>query len=145
MYMANKGLIINSDLDTGQKVVALIACIAQEMVTEMERSIKHLNLSLTQVQILHVLSHSPEGRLTVNQIKGAMVVDSPNVSRSLNKLMENELIVKERSTEDQRVVHITVTDKGREYHDEADKFIVDLPLNLNDEEKEKLYQLLVKL
>ncbi|PAB58331.1 MarR family transcriptional regulator [Anaeromicrobium sediminis] len=143
--MANKDLIINSDIDLDQKVLGLLICTAQEQTAKMMRSIRHMNLSLTQVNILHALSNSPSGQLTVNQIKSFMVDESPNVSRSLNKLMENGYIVKERSNEDQRVVYITVTDKGREIHESADKELLKLSLNLSQGELEKMYELLTKI
>ncbi|WP_207652909.1 MarR family winged helix-turn-helix transcriptional regulator [Anaeromicrobium sediminis] len=145
LNMANKDLIINSDIDLDQKVLGLLICTAQEQTAKMMRSIRHMNLSLTQVNILHALSNSPSGQLTVNQIKSFMVDESPNVSRSLNKLMENGYIVKERSNEDQRVVYITVTDKGREIHESADKELLKLSLNLSQGELEKMYELLTKI
>ncbi|WP_432664155.1 MarR family transcriptional regulator [Wukongibacter baidiensis] len=143
--MANKDLIINSDIDLDQKVLGLLMCTAQEQTAKMIRSIRHMNLSLTQVQILHVLSNSPSGQLTVNQIKSFMVDESPNVSRSLNKLMENGYILKERSSEDQRVVYITVTDEGRQAHRDADKELVKVSLDLSDEELKTLYEILKKI
>ncbi len=145
LNMANKDLIINSDIDLDQKVLGLLMCTAQEQTAKMIRSIRHMNLSLTQVQILHVLSNSPSGQLTVNQIKSFMVDESPNVSRSLNKLMENGYILKERSSEDQRVVYITVTDEGRQAHRDADKELVKVSLDLSDEELKTLYEILKKI
>jgi DNA-binding MarR family transcriptional regulator len=145
--MANKHLIIDADYPLEQKVLALLVCTAQEITSEMTKSIKPLGLSLTQLQILHSLCEVPEGRLTVNQIKKVMIEDSPNVSRSLNKLMDNGHIVKERNLDDQRVVHISVTESGRKIHVEADKLLMQsgARLNLNTEEQEQLYNLLAKM
>ena len=144
--MANKNLIINADIPIEQKVLGLIICTGQELTTEMQRNIKHLKLSLTQLQILHTLSFAPKGKLTVNQIKQFMIDDSPNVSRSLNKLMENKLIVKKRRSDDQRIVDILITDAGREMHNKADKeLLANSSINLSPEDTEKLYELLIKL
>lgn len=145
--MANKHLIIDADYPVEQKALALLVCTAQEITSEMTKSIKPLGLSLTQLQILHSLCEVPEGRLTVNQIKKVMIEDSPNVSRSLNKLMDNGHIVKERNLDDQRVVHISVTDSGRNAHIEADKLLMKsgARLNLRPDEMEQLYKLLAKL
>jgi DNA-binding MarR family transcriptional regulator len=145
--MANKHLIIDADYPVEQKALALLVCTAQEITSEMTKSIKPLGLSLTQLQILHSLCEVPKGRLTVNQIKKVMIEDSPNVSRSLNKLMDNGHIVKERNLDDQRVVHISVTDSGRNAHIEADKLLMKsgARLNLRPDEMEQLYKLLAKL
>lgn len=143
--MANKDLIIHSDLDIEHKVMGLLACTAQEINVKIDRNIRPMGLSMTQLNILHILSKAPDGKLTVNQIKSFMVDESPNISRSLNKLMENGHIVKERSTEDQRVVHINITDSGRKAHEDADKAIIDISVNLPREDLETLYIILKKI
>jgi len=151
--MGNKALIIDSDLALEEKVMALLVCTAQEMTAKMQRNIKPMNLSLLQVQILHVLSKSVdgagegigEGRLTVNQIKALMVDESPNVSRSLNKLMEHGYITKERDIEDQRVVHIAITPAGEQAHEDADKELLKVSLGLSRADCYSLYALLSKI
>ncbi|TKG91955.1 MarR family transcriptional regulator [Puteibacter caeruleilacunae] len=144
--MANKKLIIDSDLSTEQKVLALLACIAQEQTAELTRQIKPFDLSLTQLQILHILSEVPSGNLTVNQIKSVMIDESPNVSRALNKLMKRGCIRKERSETDQRVVYIHITEEGRQLHIDADKELIKaLNLPLEENEVNQLYNILKKL
>ncbi|MCG8490196.1 MAG: MarR family transcriptional regulator [Sneathiellales bacterium] len=143
--MPNKDLIINSDMETDQKAVALIACIAQDYKVKMERLISPMDLSLLQLQILHALDYSPKGCLTVNQIKAAMVDDNSNVSRTLNKLVDMGMIVKERSSQDQRTVFIRITDLGRNAHKEADKLLLSHTTGLTEADVKKLYALLLKL
>jgi DNA-binding MarR family transcriptional regulator len=52
------------------------------------------------------------------------------------------LCYEERSHEDQRVVYKSITDVGRDIHEEADK---EASLKLSAREKEKLFELLVKI
>lgn len=143
--MGNKDLIIHSNLTLKQKVAALLVCTAQEQTAKMIRTIKHLGISLLQVQILHALSCAEQGCLTVNQIKDLMVDESPNVSRSLNKLMENGYITKRRTLEDQRVVLITISDAGRQAHIDADKELVKVSLDLSENDHKTLYAILSKI
>ncbi|MEP3245691.1 MAG: MarR family transcriptional regulator [Sneathiella sp.] len=143
--MANKNLIINSDMMLEQKVLALLGCIAQEHKAEMERLINPMKLSLLQLNILHTLDKSPNGSLTVNQLKSAMFDQNPNVSRTLNKLVENDLIIKERSSEDQRTVFISITQSGRKAHRAADKELLTFSSGLSGRDLEQLYSLLLKL
>lgn len=143
--MANKNLIIDSDWEMDQKLVALLMCTAQEMSAEITRNLRQFNLSFIQLQILHVLSESEEGLLTVNQIKNLMIDDSPNVSRALNKLMDSRHVIKERSKTDQRIVYIEITASGRKMHEDADREIVKTELKLSSAEKEKLYDILIKV
>ncbi len=143
--MANKHLIIHSNQELKHKVMGLLLCTAQEYSAILDKNVKPLGLSMTQVMILHALSKSPTGTLTVNQIKATMLDESPNISRSLNKLMEHGHIVKERSVEDQRVVYITITDAGRQAHDDADANNDGVDLPLSDERMQLLYELLIEI
>ena len=142
--MANKDLIIDSsELTLEEKVVALLGCIAQEQRVQMARLISDTKLSLLQVQLLHELSTS--GPLTVTQLKNALVDDSPNVSRTLNKLVDAGYVTKERSAEDQRTVFISITPSGDKAHVEAERRLVGLSTGLSKSELSQLYRLLVKL
>ena len=47
--------------------------------------------------------------------------DSPNVSRILNKMVEKGLVHKERQSDDQRIVYVSLTEKGRQLHHQADE------------------------
>ena len=145
--MANKAAIIHSDLDIRQKITGLLVCIAQEKKAEITRLIAPFGVSMLQLNILHALSFAPEGELTVNQIKQLMFDESPNVSRSLNKLVDAGYVIKQRSEKDQRIVHIHITETGHQTHLDADKALLamDNDLNLSSREAEQLYKLLAKL
>ena len=143
--MANKELIINADIALDMKLISLLICLGQEKAADMQRRINPWNLSLLQLHILHVLSEVPGGRLTVNQIKEFMIDDNPNVSRSINKLMENGYITKERSSDDQRVVHIAITETGMQAHEDADTEVLKMSLSLSEKEQQNLFKLLSKL
>lgn len=143
--MANKQLIIDAPGEIKQKALGLLLCSAQEKNSEINRALKPYDISFLQSNILHILDYSPTGSLTVNQIKKFMVDDTPNVSRSLNKLMDKGYIVKERSLEDQRVVHIVITDSGREVHKKADIALENVfTLDISDEDAQTLYDILCK-
>ena len=121
-------------------------CTDKKKKSDIDRVLRPLGISLLQANILHVVDESPSSSLTVNEIKGLMADDSPNVSRSLNKLMENNYIIKERSTEDQRIVNIVITDEGKQMHRLADEAIAPLTsLGLKEEELKHLYNLLAKI
>ncbi|MGF1732548.1 MarR family winged helix-turn-helix transcriptional regulator [Photobacterium kasasachensis] len=144
--MANKKAIIDADMSIESKVIGLITCIGQEYKSEMARRLAPMNLSMTQLNILHALSFAPDHCLTVNQIKQAMIDDSPNVSRALNKLMDAGLIEKQRSTQDQRIVHIHLTAEGAQAHVDADKQLLDMNVEgLTKDEVEQLFDLIKKI
>ncbi len=145
--VANKALVIRSpDLTLEQKVVALLMCIAQEKKVVIERSLDGAKVqSLLQLNLLHTLSRAPEGTLTVGQLKGLMVDESPNVSRAVSKLTELGLVEKHRSPEDQRTVHVTITRAGERAHVEGDEQLDGFTIGLTKAETRQLFDLLSKL
>ena len=145
MKLANKELIIKADFPVEQKVLGLIMCIAQEKQAEIARLLKPLDLSFLQLNLLHTLDYAPLPELTVNQLKSALVEDSPNVSRALNKLVEKGLITKRRCQQDQRTVYISITESGRKMHKEGDEQLMGTELSFENSDAEQLYQLLKNL
>lgn len=143
--MANKELILGADMPLEQKASALLLCVAQELKSAMTRQIQTQGLSLLQLELLHALSYADKSTLTVNELKGAIVDDSPNVSRTLNKLVDAGYVEKQRSAADQRVVNIVITDDGRRAHREADAQLLKLSLGLSKKDLETLFRLLSKL
>ncbi len=145
--MSKKNIIINSNFDYKTKAYALILCISRDMESHTNQILKEFDLSVLQLDILHELHLEKSNILTVNEIKERMISTSPNVSRSLNKLMENGLVEKNRTLKDQRVVKIKITDIGKEVHRKADqkRLLQRDNDNLTQEEYETLYNLLKKM
>ena len=100
---------------------------------------------MVQLMLLHSLSHSPDKTLTVNQLKQTMVDESPNVSRALNKLSDKGYIIKNRCKEDQRTVFISITTEGEKAHTDGDNCLMGMSLNLEQQELEQLYKILLKI
>ncbi len=144
--MANKALIIErTDMSLEQKVLALIACVAQEKKVLVDKALSSNGLSLLQLNLLHALANAPSGSLTVNQLKRAMIDENPNVSRTLNKMVDVGLITKKRDEEDQRTVHISITSKGHNAHIEGDKQLAGIKTGLNSDDLMSCYELLQKM
>lgn len=143
--MADKDKIYKSDLPLQEKAAFLIICSAQELTNKLGTITKEFGISLTQLQILHTLDMLPQAQVTVNTIRNLLVEDSPNVSRSINKLVEKKLVTKQRSIEDQRVVFVSISDAGRDVHKRCDRKIVGNTLDLPDEDCRKLADLLIKI
>src|SRR5262245_4974167 len=144
--MSNRTLVIDApEMTLDQKVIALLMCIAQEKKVEIERAIEGKVQSFLQLKLLHSLAQAPGGRLTVGQLRRRMVERTPNVSRTLNKLAELGLIEKVRNTQDQRTVHVSITEAGRIAHEEGDANLMDLTTGLEEGELKRLFDLLVRL
>ena len=145
VIMANKQVIINLNCNLQSKATSLMFCIVQQYLSQINKRLRPLNISLTQLQILDMLEAAPCNSMSVNDIKSNMADDCPNVSRSLSKLLETRNIVKKRCNMDQRVVYVSITNKGRDTHKLADELIKDIHVNLEGPELEQFYRLLLKL
>lgn len=143
--MADKNKIYHSELPIQEKAAFLIICSAQELLNKLGAITKQFDISLTQLQILHILNEMPKGMATVNTIRNLLVDDSPNVSRSINKLVARQLAQKERSTEDQRVVFVSITESGRRTHLQCDEQIVGNTIDLPEKASQQLADLLISL
>jgi len=71
-------------------------------------------LTFTQFVILdHVL---PQGRLPLSDLHSLLAVEKSTTTRLVQPLVDQELLVKERSTVDSRVVELVVTETGKVTH-----------------------------
>ena len=68
-------------------------------------------------------------------------VDNPSMSRMLDRLEEKELLRRERSENDRRVVHLHLTPKGRKVANKIWPIVVEgMHVHLNGFKKEELVQ-----
>ncbi|MEZ6095247.1 MAG: MarR family transcriptional regulator [Pirellulaceae bacterium] len=72
------------------------------------------DLSISELLCLrHVSTSTKNFRVTSVEIAKAVCLSSPTVSRILDKLERDELILRERSGEDRRKVFVSLTSQGR--------------------------------
>lgn len=85
----------------------------------------------------------------MSEIAGRLSVTTGTLTTNMNGLERKDYIRRERSQKDKRVVHVTLTEKGKKafYHhrDFHKKMIRAIVKDLNEEEMEILYRCLVNL
>ena len=69
---------------------------------------------------------------------------SPNVLRILNKMVDKGLVRKERQSDDQRIAHISLTEKGRRLHKQAEQTIIGYDVERRSKKRQVLIELLRK-
>lgn len=70
-------------------------------------------VSLSQYNVLRILQRAgPEGLPTLS-IRDRMVERAPAITRLVDRLVEWELVERQRDPEDRRIVHCRLTDDGR--------------------------------
>lgn len=84
----------------------------QELFTMIESSETSLSTVETFcVELIHAL-----GRPTVNEFSSFINISPPNAAYKVNSLIKKGYIKKERSKDDKREYHLTVTDKYYQYY-----------------------------
>lgn len=90
-----------------------------------------LGYNATMVTAFTLLSIDPkEGSLSMS-LGPKMGIEPTSLSRTLNKLEKEGLIVREGSKEDRRVVIIRLTKKGLEMRDISKKHVLDFQQKIN--------------
>lgn len=128
-----------------RRVISLILCLAAEKKCEIERTTEGVLQSYVQVKLLHALVQAPEGRLSVGELSSRTEEPIPSVSRSLSKLVDLGFVDKVRSAEDQRTVHVSITDSGLRAQREADARMMAVTTGLKRNELGQLFELLLKV
>ena len=76
-------------------------------------------LGLTYTQYIAMMAIWSAESMSVKELGAQLGLDSSTLTPVLKKLQSDGYITRERSTEDERVMVATLTDKGRELHDRA--------------------------
>ncbi len=95
-----------------QEAVLSIMVAASHLEGMIDRSCAEFGITHQQYNILRILKGAhPEGH-ACGEIASRMIDPSPDVTRRLDALEKEGLIVRERSSEDRRVVVTRITGKG---------------------------------
>jgi len=141
---------ISKDINSkfaNNKVKALINILfTANWITNFQNTFfKPYGISPQQYNILRILNGAQEP-LKVQIIKQRMIDRSPNATRLMDKLCSKKLIDRIPCPGDRRVVHIVITDKGKELlEDISDNFNDEILKNITENEATQLSDLLDKL
>src|SRR3954463_12910041 len=105
------------------------------------------NLSITEFSVLEVLYK--KGKQTIHQIGNSILISSGTMTYVIDKLEKRNLLSRHACVEDRRVIHVILTDDGKEMMDKImpkhQEFVDSMFESLNKEEKELFVKLLKKL
>lgn len=122
----------------------LYAC-AREVVKKYRPHLDEINLTYTQYIAMMVLWE--RNKCSAKELGEKLYLDSGTLTPVLKSLEIKGLVKRIRSTEDERLLLIEITDDGRALRERA----VEIPqkvascIDLNPEESQKLYQTLYKI
>lgn len=91
-----------------------------ELVAERRRSsmawLRGCDVSMAQIHVLATL-HEQDG-MTVGALAEALAISAPSASAVVERLVERDMVQRERSEDDRRTVHLSLSRKGRELFEE---------------------------
>jgi len=122
----------------------LYAC-SRELIKQYKPSLDEIGLTYTQYITMMILWE--RGTVTVKELGKCLYLDSGTLTPLLKKLESKGLLTRKRSAEDERVLHVTITEAGQELRERA----LDIPgkmsqcTNLEPDEAVTLYRLLYKI
>ena len=105
------------------------------------------DLDITYPQFLVMLVLWEHQKINVKEIGMLLNLDSGTLTPLLKRLEAKQLVLRERSKKDERIVEISLTEKGEKYKEKAlcipDKLIS--KINLNKDEQIQFKQLINKI
>jgi len=122
----------------------LYAC-AKEVVRRYTPLLEPLGLTYTQYIAMMVMWEHKS--ISVKDMGKLLFLDSGTLTPMLKKMEKAGLIQRKRSEHDERMVIVTITDKGEELHDKAAEIPSKMAgcITLNNDEAMQLYVLLHKM
>lgn len=122
----------------------LYAC-SKEVVKKYKPFLDEIDLTYTQYLAMMVMWEEKE--ISVKQIGEKLFLDSGTLTPVLKTLEKKGLVSRARSKEDERVLIVTITEKGMLLREEAKDIPVKMSkcVNLEKKDAEELYRLLYQL
>lgn len=141
--MSNKNKYENLKLEN-QLCFPLYAA-SREILRKYTPFLKEIDLTYTQYIVMMVMWEHKS--LSIGELGKYLFLDTGTLSPLLKKLEEKNLISRTRKNDDERIVNISITEKGEELKEKA----VSIPekmiscINLSKDEATELYKILYKI
>ena len=102
-------------LDEPESMTAATSLVrAQQLVsTAIDRALRPLGLTFSRYEVLMLLSFSREGALPITKMGGRLMVHPTGITKLVDKLEQQGLVVREPSPDDRRVTLARITPAGR--------------------------------
>jgi len=107
------------------------------------------NTGITRIQwiALYYIKENPS--ISQRKLSNIMSVKDSSIGRLLDRLERDELVIKERSSKDRRIIYVNLTEKGQELIEEClpigAKFSEDLTKDISDEELRIFENVIMKM
>jgi DNA-binding MarR family transcriptional regulator len=93
------------------QVIALLPDLAKAFRTDKPQEVLHMDISLPEIFVLGRLSSNEEP--SMSELGRGISMDLSTLTRTVDKLVKKEFVVRKPDPEDRRVVRVAMTAKGR--------------------------------
>ena len=98
--------------DLAGDLYALVVFLHKNCNSDLFEAVGALDLSLTQIKLLHHLEDAPD-ELTLKQAAGLVHVSLPAASRMVDDLVRRDFVERNEDSEDRRMKRVRLTSSGR--------------------------------
>ena len=125
----NRKTMTKEDLKLSAQVCFPLYAASREVTQRYTKYLTPLDLTYPQYLVLLVLWEEKTLSLSVNAIGEKLYLDSGTLTPLLKRMEAKELLTRTRSTQDERTVLISLTEKGKKLQAKAKK----IPMQLKEE------------
>lgn len=86
---------------------------------KIKEALKPLNMTHAQLNALHILFENDSEPVSANELKRKILVNNPDITRLLDRLVKKGYVVRETCPENRRKIDISLTDTGRDFFKKA--------------------------
>lgn len=120
---------------------------AKSVEQNIKKDIRNYGIATSEFAVLEALYH--KGKLTVQQISNAVLINSGSITYVIDKLEDKNFIERKHCKEDRRVVHIEITNAGKEFMDDIfpkhQKTIEEIFEDISTDEKQLIIDILKRV
>lgn len=124
--MYRKRKIMNDALHITNQICFPVYSLAKEIVNQYRPLLDELDITYPQYLVLMVLWKEKEQ--TVGQLGSKLLLDTGTLTPLLKRLEQKDMIIRSRGKDDERVVKLSLTPKGKALREQAK----DIPQRLAD-------------
>lgn len=106
-----------------QNFLAIMPLFKKKLITRDDCSFSPDKFNHSHFQIMAVLKE--QGMLPISEIGKKLLISTPNMTKLLNRLIDEEMVERIPDKKDRRIINIDLTQKGHEYINTKFKHVQD--------------------
>lgn len=134
------------DAALGMSAVTSIMRAQQVMLARVERALRPFQLSFARFELLRLLAFTREGRMPMSSAIARLQVHPTSVTNTVNRLVRDDLVMREPHPDDGRAAVLSLTDQGRALIEQATPTLNEVftELGLSDPDTTDLVRILAR-